>query len=134
MQKTKRQRIYAPEQLAYRTAKERYDDLLAQAGTILNAILDECGDLETDEEIEAYCEREAQVHTELGTLKASIALKDAEQALLDWGIAQAVRHPQVSFLDQITLQQIAQTPLLKYRKMAIDLIMRLEVPPTGNEV
>jgi len=107
----------SPEQLAYVNAKACYDIIQEQA----YALLGECT-AETDEEIDAYCEREAAVHTELGTLRARIALRDAEQVLLDWGMARTKNvHPEQAQL----LDRLAKTPLLKYRQRAIDLIMRI---------
>ena len=119
---TTKPRTFSPEQLAYLEAKAHYDTICEQA----YAALGECTDW-SDAGIEAYIEREAQVHTELGTLRASIALRDAEQALLNWGIAQVKTSKQCKPEHVQPLEKLASTPLLKYRQRAIDLILRLEV-------
>jgi len=121
---TKQQRILAPVQLAYITARATYEELTEAAA----AILGECT-AETVTEVEAFCEREAQVHTELGTLRARIALRDTEQALLDWGVAYAKTAKGYKPEYQDMFERMATTPLLKYRHRAIDLFMKLDVSP-----
>jgi hypothetical protein len=86
-----RHRTFSPEQAAYLAAKANHDAILEQVGSILNDLLDACGTLSTNEEIEAYCEQEAAVHHEYGTLQAEKTLREAEQALLDWGLAHIKR-------------------------------------------
>jgi DNA-binding HxlR family transcriptional regulator len=118
-------RTFSPEQQAYLVAKAVYEELLEQIGPLLNELHDACGDLETDEEIEAYVEREAQIRREYNLLQAELRLREAEQDLLKWGIA-AARQLGIRGEDMQALEALATTPLVRFRARAIDLVMRLD--------
>jgi hypothetical protein len=123
---TKRQRTFSPEQAAYIVAKAAHEAILVQVGSILNDLLDTSGALDNDAEIEAYCEREAQVHREFGTLQAEQRLRQAEQAVLDWGLTR-IKQTGLAGKEQLAMiERLVATPLVSYRNRAIDLIMRLD--------
>ena len=83
-----------PQQLAYREAKRKRDELYQLSGDMQNVMLDTWqGDLTNDADLERYAEEATSMEREIGLPQATAALQQAEDALIDWGIAYCKKHP-----------------------------------------
>jgi len=114
-----------PQQQAYKDARAEYERLLAVSGERQNTILDEwVGSLKSDEEIERYCEIAARMEFEIGLPQASQAYREAEKALLEWGLDYCRTH--TDYLPVIGIvEKLLETPFLEYRKRACETLLRL---------
>jgi hypothetical protein len=111
-------RTFAPAQQNYLKTKAEYDYKHA----LVQEIIGECT-AQTDEEIDQWCEREAEIHSQLGIAITNVILRQAEDELLDWG----VQHLSSLYPGYRTIvEQVARTRHLQFRERAIDLVMQID--------
>lgn len=108
----------------YREAKQDYEARLKLVAQEIEPLFD-VWQFGNEEDLEAYCDLEAEIHTKYGTLQATQKLQEAENELLAWG-HQVARQDKRYKRNQELLEKLFATNLLKYRDQVINLCLRLD--------
>jgi hypothetical protein len=111
------------EQRAYREAQRTYDLKLRELGPRIEALLD-AEALDTDEAIEAYAEKKAQLYAQVETTQARLELQQAENALLRWGLAYLKQQPEYD----PEVEPLFTSSLLQVKQKVLGLCMSIDAP------
>lgn len=108
-------------QRSYLNARVAYDRKQNEIGPQLDTLLDSYVSLESEEEIADYVSKELAIRESVGMKEAEQELRDAENALLVWGLAQLKMHENYD----PCIDSIFTSNLCRFRSKAIEYSMRI---------
>lgn len=116
-------RIFSPAQTAYLVARAHLDTLKAE----FFAVAPVCPDSDDDTALDAYEDAYTAARVAIGMSDAECALRNAEQALVDWSSACALAVARTdSARESVEIVRTRGMKSLTQRPKIIDLAMRLD--------
>jgi hypothetical protein len=114
-------------QRRYAVAKAMHDTLQADVRAHHAALWKAAPDDMDEQTMEAICGQEIEFETQIGYLAAGDALRDAEQAMIEWGREEALSLPCTPDERQQIADLFEKGPrMVAIRQKLVDLVFRLD--------